>query len=296
MRSLSLGFFICLLCATLALATQNAAQALAALTFPALTGRVVDDADVLSAGTIESLTSSLEAYENKTGNQIVVVTLPSLQGDTIDDYGYKLGRRWQIGQKGQNNGVLLIVAPAEHKVRIEVGYGAEPFLTDSLSSNIINSIILPAFRAGNMEQGILDGAQALIDGLGNRDGNVARQTPTGASGMARDAVHQALINGFAGGRRAATHDLIKGYDSGQGAAARNLSASSEPMTLLQMLVIAAAAMILIWLCIAHPQIAWFMFNVASTFSGSSSGRSGFGGGGFMGGGGSFGGGGASGSW
>lgn len=293
MRSLSLGFFICLLCALLTLVTQNASQALAALTFPALTGRVVDDAHVLSAGTIESLTSSLEAYESRTGNQIVVVTLPSLQGNTIDDYGYKLGRQWQIGQKGQNNGVLLIIAPAEHKVRIEVGYGAEPFLTDALSSNIINSIIVPAFRAGNMEQGILDGTQALIDGLGNRDGDVAHQVP---GGTARDAVHQALINGFTGGHRAGTHDLIKGYDSAK-AAYQSLPAASAPMSLLQMLMIAAALVILIWLCIAHPQLAWFMFNVASTFSGSSSGRSSFGGGGgFMGGGGSFGGGGASGSW
>jgi hypothetical protein len=100
-----------------------ATTAHAAPTFPALTGRVVDDAHVLSAQTVNDLTPKLADLEAKTGRQLVVVTLPSLQGYDIEDYGYQLGRAWGIGQKGQNNGVLFIVVPSEHKTRIEVGYG-----------------------------------------------------------------------------------------------------------------------------------------------------------------------------
>ena len=131
------------------------AVAIAALHFPALTGHVVDDAHLLSAGTAQSLESQLSDYENGTTNQVVVATLPSLQSTAIEDYGYQLGRYWGIGQKGKNNGVLLIIAPNEHKVRIEVGYGLEGTLTDAQSSQIVQSIILPAFKSGNFEGGIL---------------------------------------------------------------------------------------------------------------------------------------------
>ena len=93
--------------------------------FPALTGRVVDDAGVLDASTQSQLTDMLAAHESATGEQVVVVTLDSLQGFSIEDYGYQLGRYWGIGQKGKNTGALLIVVPKEHKVRIEVGYGLE---------------------------------------------------------------------------------------------------------------------------------------------------------------------------
>ena len=117
---------------------------------------------MLSPGTIASLTNTLEDYEHKTTDQVVIVTLPSLQGHTIEDFGYQLGRTWGIGQKFKNNGVLLIVAPKERKVRIEVGYGLEDKLTDANSSQIVQGLILPAFRAGNMEQGIVSGAEAIL--------------------------------------------------------------------------------------------------------------------------------------
>ena len=137
----------------------------AALTFPALTGRVVDDAHVLSADTQAQLTQKLADLESRTGRQLVVVTLPSLQGDDIADYGYQLGRTWQIGQKGQNNGVLFIVVPSERKVRIEVGYGLEPILTDALSNVILQERVLPKFRAGDIPGGVVDGTNAIIDQL-----------------------------------------------------------------------------------------------------------------------------------
>jgi uncharacterized protein len=156
---LRLSFFLFLLCGGLAVAAPK---------FPALTGRVVDDAHILSPTTVQSLNQMLADYERGTTNQVVVVTLASLAGNTIEDYGYQLGRTWQIGQKGKDNGVLLIVAPKERKVRIEVGYGLEPVLTDAASSQIVNGIILPAFRTGNLEQGILDGTQAIVSVLGGK--------------------------------------------------------------------------------------------------------------------------------
>ena len=133
--------------------------------FPALTGRVVDGAALLSAAERASLEQALKAHEEATTNQVVVVTLPSLEGVPIEEYGYRLGRHWQIGQKGKNNGALLIVAPSERKVRIEVGYGLEGVLTDAVSRVIIETIILPAFRSGQMGPGIVAGTGAVLKTL-----------------------------------------------------------------------------------------------------------------------------------
>jgi uncharacterized protein len=130
-------------------------------TFPALTGRVVDDARLLGADDEEQLTSGLKALEDKSSDQLVVVTLPSLQGYTIEDFGYQLGRHWGIGTKQLSNGVLLIVAPNDHKVRIEVGRGLEPTLTDALSKIIIENSILPRFRAGDFAGGIKGGVRDI---------------------------------------------------------------------------------------------------------------------------------------
>lgn len=130
-------------------------------TFPALSGRVVDQARLLDRETEAALTQKLTALEADTGDQVVVVTLNSLQGQEIEDYGYRLGRHWGIGQKDGDNGVLLIVAPNERKVRIEVGYGLEPVLTDALSAQIIQNEILPAFRTSAFQKGITDGVDAI---------------------------------------------------------------------------------------------------------------------------------------
>ncbi len=123
-------------------------------------------AECANSKTRADLTAKLAALEQKTGDQVVVVTLASLQGDEIEDYGYQLGRAWGIGEKGKNNGALLIVAPAEHKVRIEVGYGLEPVLTDALTSVILQQAVLPKFRAGDVQGGVVDGTDAIIEQLG----------------------------------------------------------------------------------------------------------------------------------
>ena len=141
------------------------APAWAAPTFPALSGRVVDDAHILSDATKTDLDQKLAGLEQKTSRQLVVVTLASLQGYEISDYGYQLGRAWGIGQAKLNNGILLIVAPTEHKVRIEVGYGLEPIMTDAFSSVIIQTQILPKFRSGDFNGGVEAGTDALIQQL-----------------------------------------------------------------------------------------------------------------------------------
>jgi len=151
-----LGALLC--CVALALCL---APALAQPQFPILTGRVVDDAGLLSPSQRMELESELKALEDKGSDQLVVVTLPSLQGYPIEDYGYRLGRHWGIGTGELDNGVLLIVAPNERKVRIEVGRGLEPILTDALSKVIIETSILPRFRAGDFPGGIMIGARDI---------------------------------------------------------------------------------------------------------------------------------------
>ena len=139
--------------------------AFAAPSFPSLTGRVVDDARLLSPATQTQLSQRLDQLEAQTSRQLVIVTLPSLQGYDIADYGYQLGRAWGIGQKSLNNGALFIIAPNERKTRIEVGYGLEAILTDALSSVILQERVLPRFKAGDFEGGIVGGTDALIQQL-----------------------------------------------------------------------------------------------------------------------------------
>lgn len=133
---------------------------------PALTGRVVDNAELLDVKTEARLTSLLAAHEQATREQVVVVTVPDLQGRSIEELGLQLGREWGIGQQGEDNGALLIVARDDRRVRIEVGYGLEGRLTDAQSSLIINGIIIPAFRQGDFPRGIVEGTEAMVQVLG----------------------------------------------------------------------------------------------------------------------------------
>src|SRR5215472_6816142 len=139
--------------------------------FPPLTGRIVDDAHLLSPGDKTAIETDLKALEQKSSDQLVIYTTNSLQGYPIEDFGYQLGRAWGIGQKGTNNGVLLIVAPKERKVRIEVGRGLEPQLTDLMTSLIIRNRILPEFRHDRFSAGIRAGVQDIKDVmLGDAEG------------------------------------------------------------------------------------------------------------------------------
>ncbi len=161
------------------------ASGLAAQEFelPALTGRVVDRAELLDTQAEARLTSMLAAHEQSTGEQVVVVTVPDLQGRSIEEFGVQLGREWGIGQAGEDNGALLIVARDDRRVRIEVGYGLEGRLTDAQSSVIINRIITPAFREGDFTRGITEGTAAMIQVLGGdplRTADMRPAMPMGA--------------------------------------------------------------------------------------------------------------------
>ncbi|MFT7246694.1 MAG: hypothetical protein ACI82A_004074 [Candidatus Azotimanducaceae bacterium] len=134
--------------------------------FPKLSGRVVDQGNMISASAEANIAALSEAHEQATGNQVVVVTLPDLQGYAIEDFGYQLGRHWGIGQSDKNNGVLLIASKAERKIRIEVGYGLEGELTDAIASNIINAQITPSFKRAQFDAGFVVGTRSLIQALG----------------------------------------------------------------------------------------------------------------------------------
>ena len=133
-----------------------------ALDVPPLTGRVVDLAHVLPADVAASLTNDLEAHETKTSNQVAVLILPSLEGEPLESFSHRIGITWKLGQKGTENGVLLLVALRERKVRIEVGYGLEGTLTDLRSAHIIRQEIVPRFRSGDLPGGIAAGVQAIL--------------------------------------------------------------------------------------------------------------------------------------
>jgi uncharacterized protein len=136
-----------------------------ALDFPPLTGRVVDQAGVIPVSARETLETKLKDLEDKSGIQLVVATVKSLQGGDIETYANELFRAWKLGEAKKNNGVLLLVAPTERKVRIEVGYGLEGTLTDALSQVIIASAIVPRFKANDYSGGIERGVDGIISVL-----------------------------------------------------------------------------------------------------------------------------------
>jgi len=133
--------------------------------FPDLTGRVVDNAALLSPAVSQQLTELSAQLEQETAHQYVVVTLPNLDGYDISDYGYQLGRHWGIGQQSYNNGLLLIVAQRERQIRIEVGYGLVGLVTDVLASNIIRQVMRPKFKQGQYAEGIIEASELLIFAL-----------------------------------------------------------------------------------------------------------------------------------
>jgi uncharacterized protein len=262
----------------------------AALDFPELTGRVVDEANLLPAEDESRITQQLKAHEEKTTNQVVVVTLKSLQGYDIADYGYQLGRHWGIGQAEFNNGVLLIVAPNERKVRIEVGYGLEATLTDALSKQIIDNRITTQFKKKDYPGGIQNG---IGDILGVLDGSVDVATFKQAPPRSKDDIgslfNLLIIAIILGGVLA---QFMGTLPSTAAVFAGTLGFGSW----------FGGSIFLAFMAALFASV----FHLVSRLSGSgggggygggsSGGYSSGGGGGFSGGGGSFGGGGASGGW
>ena len=185
------GLFFLLLAVLFAVLPAMAAQA--APNFPQFTGLVTDAANVIPADQKAALEARLQALKQQTGRQLVVATIPDLQGYDIADYGYQLGRSWGVGLKGLDNGAILIVAPKEHKVRVEVGYGLEPVLTDAFSSVVIQQAIVPRFKAGDMAGGISAGVDALAQQLSLPDDQA--KTKMDAAVAAYDKQHAHRSNG-----------------------------------------------------------------------------------------------------
>lgn len=159
---------IVFLCAAVAAFTAN---------LPALTGRIVDQANIISADTRSVIEPKLAGLEAKSGIQLVVATVASLEGQEIEPYANDLFRSWKLGEKAKNNGVLLLVAPKERRVRIEVGYGLEGTLTDALSKVIITNAITPRFKAGDFSGGISRGVDDIITVL-TTDASEWQQRPS----------------------------------------------------------------------------------------------------------------------
>ena len=151
---------------------------------PALTGPLVDAANVIPDEQEPALIAKLKAVQAQSGRQLVVATIPSLDGEPVEDYGYRLATAWKIGDKGENNGMILLVAPSDHRVRIEVGLGLEPIMADALSGRIIRNEITPRFKAGDIPGGISAGVDAIIPQLTLPPGEAikrARQAVTSQS-------------------------------------------------------------------------------------------------------------------
>jgi uncharacterized protein len=136
---------------------------------PYLSGRVNDYARILSDDARKSLGEELKAHEERTTNQVVILTIPSLEGDDIEDYSNQVFNEWKLGQKDKDNGILIVVVPGEKRMRIEVGYGLEGTVPDLLASRIISNIMTPKFRTGDFDGGIRDGVDAVIAALEGRE-------------------------------------------------------------------------------------------------------------------------------
>jgi uncharacterized protein len=161
-----------------------------ALEVPYLSGRINDNAHMLGAATVTELDAMLSAYEDSTGNQIVLLTIASLEGESLEEFALRVAETWKLGQKGVDNGALLLIARDDRKLRIEVGYGLEASLTDAMTSYIINNVITPRFKQGEFEEGIREGLNTIIRAA---DGTIGESDIASASGGDFDLVLFLLI-------------------------------------------------------------------------------------------------------
>lgn len=222
--------------------------------------RIHDDAHVLKQETVDGLESKLKLYEDSTSNQIAVLLVSSLDGDVIEDYSMRVVEKWKLGKKDKDNGVLLLVAVEDHKMRIEVGQGLEGVLTDAHSSRIIRNELAPNFRRNDYDAGINAGVEAIIKAIGGEYKADDTDSPNEASDIIVGVIVILAILIFVGVIIAA---FVKEFRSGGGKG----GSSSSPRS-----------------------------RSSSWFSGSSGSSWSSGGSSWSGGGGSFGGGGSSGSW
>ncbi|MGZ8380562.1 MAG: TPM domain-containing protein [Nitrospira sp.] len=272
-----------------------------ALDVPPLAGQVVDQAHVLPKSTVESMTAQLAAHETKTSNQVAVLIIPSLEGDAIEEFSHRVATAWKLGQKGTDNGALLLMAIQERKVRIEVGYGLEGVLSDARSAQIIRNEIVPRFRAGDMPGGVTAGINAILKTIEGTYQASEKTVPRQGSDVIEQVVVAVVAGLFVGLVFMNIHRFI-GPVAGAGISTLLApwwvpALMASGITVLLLLVIGAfsaggrrsrSSGIDDWV--------WYSSRGGGWGGGSLGGGGGFGGGGFSGGGGSFGGGGASGNW
>jgi uncharacterized protein len=149
---------------------------------PRLTGRIVDTASLIQEDQRQRIEAQLADFEKQTGDQIAVLTVDSLDGEAIEDFANKVGRAWALGQKGKDNGAILLVSKADRKMRIEVGYGLEPVLTDLQTSIIQNQVIIPHFKQGDFGGGIAAGVDAILSTIQGKAVQPAPQAEPAGSG------------------------------------------------------------------------------------------------------------------
>ena len=274
-----------------AVAVGGFAAPAAALDVPPLTGRVVDAAHLLPAPLAQTLSDDLAAHEARTGNQVVVLTLPSLEGEPLEEFSHRVATTWKLGKKGTDNGVLILVVTGDRKVRIEVGYGLEGTLTDAKSAHIIREEMAPRFKGGAYAAGILAGVKAVLGTIEGtyrapeRQRGVAGNTATGPWSMLFLAVMVGWIAASMVGRH------WKGTSVGS-VLAFFLALSSGWLLALAAAAVVVALVVLMEMMARGGGSGSYGGWSGGGFSGGGS----FGGGGFSGGGGDFGGGGASGDW
>jgi uncharacterized protein len=270
---------------------------------PPLTGRVVDLAQVLPPATAEELSSRLKAHEDKTTNQVAVLIIPSLEGEPLFDFSHRVATTWKLGQRGTDNGALLLVAIKDRKVRLEVGYGLEGALTDARSAQIIRNEIVPRFRAGDFAGGVAAGVDAVLKTI---EGTYTASDRPPAPAQLDDRIGSVVLAVFIGvliGLALSRVHRFVGAAAGGG-----ISFLAAPW-LVPALVAGLASLALVSLFGAlsqgpmrrsrrgmFPGDDWISYSSRGGWGGGGFGGSFGGSGGFSGGGGDFGGGGASGDW
>jgi len=268
-----------------------------ALDVPALSGRIVDLAHVLPASTVNVLSDRMAAHEAATSNQVAVLILPSLAGESLEEFSHRVATEWKLGQKGTDNGVLLLVAMQERKVRIEVGYGLEGDLTDARSAHIIRNDIVPRFRAGDFPAGVSAGVEAVlrtIEGTYQASDQPPPHREGGAMGQILIAVMIGVLVGWG----------LMGIHRSVGAmVGASLSMLLAPWLMPAMIASGVTLLLLVALSATGSgggrryrgmdDGVWYSSRSGGWGGGTFGGG---GGGGFSGGGGGFGGGGASGNW
>jgi uncharacterized protein len=270
-----------------------------ALDVPPLTGRVVDLSHALSANEADSLAAILKAHEDQTGNQVAVLILPSLEGESLEEYSHRVATTWKLGKKGTDNGALLLIVLKERKLRIEVGYGLEDTLTDLRSAHIIRNEIVPRFRSGDIPGGVQAGVDAIlktIEGTYQAQDQPSTHSGRGQGTSAIQYVFIGIVVGFLAG--VVLSQGLRRTRAFFGSVLAYLVAQSASNALG--MVAAGITALLLWLVLranrggghrgTRDDWTWY-----SSRGGGWSGGS-FDSGGFSGGGGDFGGGGASGDW